>query len=78
MVKKQTRCKNQIKSILAFYGIHLPVDIVHCNWSSKFIHCIEELRMERASGDFVIKVHLHDQIRFEKPTGVCYLRLYNK
>src|SRR5512143_4141151 len=23
-VKKQTRCKNQIKSILCFYGIHIP------------------------------------------------------
>lgn len=60
MVKKQTRCKNQIKSLLAFYGIHLPVDIVHSNWSSKFIRWIEEIRMERASGDFVIKVHLHE------------------
>ena len=33
MVKKQTRCKNQIKSMLAFYGIHLPTDIVHRHWS---------------------------------------------
>ncbi len=42
MVKKQTRCKNQIKSMLAFYGIHLPTDIVHRNWSSKFIKWLED------------------------------------
>lgn len=60
MVKKQTRCKNQIKSMLAFYGIHLPPDIVHSNWSSIFIHWLEEIHMERASGNFVLKVHLHE------------------
>jgi len=59
MVKKH-RCKNQIKSLLAFYGIHILPDIVHRNWSSKFIRWIEEIRMERASGNFVLKVHLHE------------------
>ncbi len=60
MVKKQTRCKNQIKSMLAFYGIHLPTDIVHRNWSSTFIHWLEEVQMERASGNVALKVHLHE------------------
>jgi transposase len=60
MVKKQTRCKNQIKSMLAFYGIHLPTDIVHRNWSSAFIHWLEEIQMERASGNFSFKVHLDE------------------
>jgi transposase len=60
MVRKQTRCKNQIKSMLAFYGIHLPSDIIHCNWSSIFIHWLEEIQMERASGNFALKVHLHE------------------
>ncbi len=60
MVKKQTRCKNQIKSLLTFYGIHLPTDIVHRNWSYKFIQWIEEIQMERASGNFILKVHLHE------------------
>ncbi|MGO9687157.1 MAG: IS110 family transposase [Syntrophobacteraceae bacterium] len=63
MVKKQTRCKNQIKSMLAFYGIHLPTDIVHHNWSSKFIKWLEEIRMEKASGNVAFKVHL-DELRY--------------
>jgi transposase len=60
MVKKQTRCKNQIKSMLAFYGIHLPIDIVSRNWSSKFIKWLEDIRMEKASGNVSFKVHLHE------------------
>jgi len=60
MVKKQTRCKNQIKSMLAFYGIHLPTDIVHRNWSSKFIKWLEAIRMEKASGNVSFMVHLQE------------------
>jgi transposase len=29
MVKKQTRCKNQLKSILQFYGIQIPEELVN-------------------------------------------------
>jgi transposase len=60
MVKKQTRCKNQIKSMLAFYGIHLPTDIVSRNWSSQFIKWLEDIHMKKASGNVAFKVHLHE------------------
>jgi len=58
MVKKQTRCKNQIKSILCFYGITIPDDLAKSHWSRRFINWIESLHMERASGDMALKVHL--------------------
>jgi len=58
MVKKQTRCKNQIKSILCFYGIHIPEELTRSHWSKRFISWIESIRMERASGDMALKVHL--------------------
>jgi transposase len=60
MVKKQTRCKNQIKSMLAFYGIHIPEDLAQSHWSKRFINWIDEIRMERASGNFALKVHLDE------------------
>ena len=60
MVKKQTRCKNQIKSILHFYGIQIPEELANGNWSKRFINWIEDIRMERASGNFALKVHLED------------------
>ena len=58
MVKKQTRCKNQIKSILCFYGIHIPEDLADSHWSKCFITWIDSVRMERASGNLTLKVHL--------------------
>jgi transposase len=58
MVRKQTRCKNQIKSILCFYGIHIPDEVADSHWSKRFIAWIESIRMERASGNMALKVHL--------------------
>jgi transposase len=60
MVKKQTRCKNQIKSILHFYGIQIPEELANSHWSKRFIMWIEDIRMERASGNFALKVHLEE------------------
>jgi len=60
MVKKQTRCKNQIKSILQFYGIQMPEELANSHWSKRFIGWIEAIRMERASGNFALKVHLEE------------------
>jgi transposase len=60
MVRKQTRCKNQIKSILHFYGIQIPEQLANSHWSKRFIAWIEAIRMERASGNFALKVHLEE------------------
>lgn len=58
MVRKQTRCKNQIKAILAFYGINIPEDLGH--WSRSFVAWIEELAMTCTSGNVALKVHLDE------------------
>jgi len=60
MMKKQTRCKNQIKSLLYFYGINLPEELVRSSWTQKFLHWLEGIRMERASGDLALKAHLEE------------------
>ncbi len=57
MVRKQTRCKNQITSILFFYGINIPEE---SRWSRRFIHWLESNHMERASGDVALKAHLEE------------------
>jgi transposase len=58
MMRKQTRCKNQIKAILAFYGINIPEDLGH--WSRSFVTWIEELALTRTSGNVTLKVHLDE------------------
>lgn len=60
MVTKQTRCKNQIKSILSFYGIHIPEELAEGRWSKRFINRIDQIRMEKASGNLSFKAHLDE------------------
>jgi len=60
MVRKQTRCKNQIKAILFFYGVVIPEEREMSHWSRRFIQWIEQIRMERASGDIALKAHLEE------------------
>jgi len=58
MVKKQTRCKNQIKAILFFYGIHIPEELTKSRWSNKFIQWLGEIHQQKASGDLAFAAHL--------------------
>jgi len=60
MVRKQTRCKNQIKSILFFYGIAIPEEWAERRWSGPFVRWLESLAMERASGDVALRMHLDE------------------
>lgn len=60
MVRKQTRCKSQIKALLCFYGIHIPIEVVSKHWPKRFIVWLESIRMERASGDMAFKAYLSE------------------
>jgi transposase len=60
MVRKQTRCKNQIKGMLLFYGVVIPEEREMGHWTRRFIQWIEQIRMERASGDIALKAHLEE------------------
>jgi len=58
MVKKQTRCKNQIKALLHFYGIAIPEVLAEGRWSRKFIDWLSGIEMVRNSGNVTLKFHL--------------------
>jgi len=60
MTRKQTRCKNQIKGMLLFYGVQIPEDKEMGHWTGRFIQWIEGIRMERASGDMALRIHLEE------------------
>lgn len=66
MVKKQSRCKNQIKSLLAYYGIHIPEELAQRHWSRRFIGWIEQIQMEKASGNLALKAHLEELAHLRK------------
>jgi len=49
-VRKQTRTKNQIKSMLQYYGFQVPEDVDDRYWSRAYIRWIESLAFEHESG----------------------------
>jgi transposase len=51
--------------MLLFYGVMLPEEGEMGHWSRRFIRWIEGLRMERASGDMALQIHLEE---------LCHLR----
>ena len=65
MGRKQARCKNQIKSMLLFYGVDIPERREMGHWSRRLIRWIEEIRMQRASGNMALQSHLEE---------LCHLR----
>ncbi len=60
MVKKQTRCKNQIKGSLNFYGDIIPDDLVKARWSRNFIQWLEDLSFQQESGKQALQVLLEE------------------
>jgi transposase len=63
IMKKQTRCKNQIKGLLGFYGYSLHADCPYSHWSRAFIQWLQELELQdrsiRISLDLLIDELLH-------------------
>lgn len=60
MVKKQTRCKNQIKGSLSFYGYIIPDELVKSHWSRNFINWLESLEFQRESGKQALQALLDE------------------
>jgi transposase len=60
LVKKQTRCKNQIKGLLSFYGVKIPEDLGSSHWSRRYIGWLEQLIMGRPSVTHVVRTLLEE------------------
>lgn len=65
-VSKQTRCKNQIKALLGFYGITVPEDIVDRYWSARYVAWLESLSLQSPSGTFALKTLLTELAHLRK------------
>ncbi|MFH2003560.1 MAG: IS110 family transposase, partial [Bacteroidota bacterium] len=60
LVNKQTRCKNQIKAFLSFYGIGIPDNLDEFHWSGKFINWLSNLSLECESGNYSFRALLDE------------------
>jgi transposase len=66
LVSKQTRCKNQIKGLLMFYGVSVPEDLGERYWSKRYLAWLESLRMQYASGDRALELLLRELSQFRQ------------
>lgn len=64
-IKKQTRCKNQVKALLSFYGIVIPPEVISTHWSRRYVAYLEGLTFQQDSGTQALKTLLDE---------LCYLR----
>jgi len=59
-VRKQTRCKNQIKALLRFYGVHVPDDVTDRYWTRGYIRWLEGITFTQESGTLSLKALLKE------------------
>jgi transposase len=59
-VKKQTRCKLQIKSLLAFSGIVVPAEFDERYWSRGYIAWLQQARFSTQSGTLALAALLEE------------------
>jgi transposase len=65
-VSKQTRCKNQIKALLSFFGITVPEDIAERYWSARYVAWLESLSLQSPSGTYSLKTLLDELAHLRK------------
>jgi transposase len=59
-VRKQTRCKCQIKALLRFYGFKMPDPVAEQYWSRTYLRWLEGLRLTHESGTIALKALLNE------------------
>jgi transposase len=62
-VRKQTRCKNQIKAYVQYYGLRLPAQVEGRHWSREFIAWLEHMAQEDTARCVALRIHL-DELLF--------------
>lgn len=60
MVSKLTRCKNQLKSRLSFYGYVIPDELAKSSWSRDFISWLKSLSFQEDSGKQAVMALLRE------------------
>ncbi|MGD0015656.1 MAG: IS110 family transposase [Bryobacteraceae bacterium] len=63
LVKKQTRCKNQILALLSFFGVLIPDEIAESRWSRHFINFLTAVPFASPSGQQSLELLL-DELSF--------------
>jgi transposase len=71
VVKKQTRCKNQIRAFLAFHGVRMPPEVDDRYWSRRYIRTLQRLVFERPGATTALTVLIQELLYHR--TVICDL-----
>ena len=71
--KKLTRCKNQIKALLQFHGVHLPSELTDRYWSRRYISWLQQKHLSRPSGNSALAT-LVEELLFLRKTILLLTR----
>lgn len=66
LIKKQTRCKNHIKSLLNYHGKCIPEEVLLSHWSRRYIRELEHIQMERPAGALALQTLLFELIHLRE------------
>jgi transposase len=66
MIRKQTRCKNQIKSLLSYYGNKLDPNVTDKYWSRKFIAWLQAIEFEHTEVRTTLNLLIDELLYFRK------------
>lgn len=58
ITKDQTRLKNQIKSILNFYGYSTPSDLERSHWSNRYIQWLKQIEFQTGDGRKALDIQI--------------------
>jgi transposase len=76
LIKKQTRCKTQIKMALLFLGVDIPASINNAHWSHRFIAWLETLTQRSSHSAVALRLLLEEllSLRAQVLAVTMYIR----
>lgn len=75
LTKEQTRIKNQIKSILGFYGKTIPEEKTNSNWSRAFIRWLETIELKTESGRLALNIQIERLLSIRKTIASLLIQI---
>lgn len=75
-VRKQTRCKNQIKALLCFYGLRVPAGVTDQHWPRAYIRWLESITFTQESGTLSLQALVKELLTLRETIAELTKRIY--
>ncbi len=76
-IRKQTRCKIQIKALLRFYGLRVPEDMTDRRWTRAYIRWLETIAFDQESATVAFKALLSELLSLRRTIADLTRRIHH-